>query len=195
MSDGSGTLRLRVHGLDCAEEMAALRREVGPVVGGEDRLSFDLLGGIMTVSTPASPAAIVAAVARTGMRAEIATEARPVSGLQLHDDRRERNLFTALSGVFGAAGFLTHAVMAGGLVEAIGSEGLGHTHAVPAISRVLYVLGILAGLRFVLHKAWLSAIRLRPDMNLLMTVAIVGAITLGEWYHHRIHIQLRKQNR
>ena len=34
----SDTLRVKVHGLDCAEEVAALRREVGPAVGGEERL-------------------------------------------------------------------------------------------------------------------------------------------------------------
>lgn len=27
-------LEFRVHGMDCAEEIAILRREVGPVVGG-----------------------------------------------------------------------------------------------------------------------------------------------------------------
>ena len=49
MTHVAGALRLKVHGLDCAEEVASLRREVGPVVGGEDRLSFDVLGGTMTV--------------------------------------------------------------------------------------------------------------------------------------------------
>ena len=39
----------RVHGLDCAEEVTSLRREVGPVVGGADNLQFDLVGGRMTV--------------------------------------------------------------------------------------------------------------------------------------------------
>ena len=38
----SEALRLKVHGLDCAEEVAALHREVGPAVGGEDRLTFVL---------------------------------------------------------------------------------------------------------------------------------------------------------
>lgn len=182
MTDGTGTVRLKVHGLDCAEEVVSLRREVGPVVGGEDRLSFDILGGTMTVDAPISAGSVIAAVARTGMRAEVIHEARPTSGLQVHDDRRERNVFTLLSGTFAAAGFVTHAVMAGGPMQALGHEGLGHGHAVPFVAVGLYALGILCGVRFVIRRAWRSAIRLRPDMNLLMTVAILGAIVLGEWF-------------
>src|SRR6185295_18919555 len=33
-----------------------------------------------------------------------------------------------------------------------------------------------------LPKAWLALQRLRPDMNLLMTIAVVGAVGIGEWF-------------
>ena len=182
MANAVAALRLKVHGLDCAEEVAALRREVGPVVGGEARLSFDILAGTMTVDAPTPAGTVIAAVARTGMRAEIVQESGPTSGLQLHDDRRARNLFTILSGSFTAAGFVAHALQAGGPLRALGGEGLAHGHAVPLVAIGLYALGIVCGLRFVVRKAWLSAKHLRPDMNLLMTIAILGAIALGEWF-------------
>ena len=182
MANNAAGLRLKVHGLDCAEEVAALRCEVGPVVGGEARLSFDILAGTMTVDATTPAGTIIAAVARTGMRAEIVQESRPTSGLQLHDDRRERNLFTILSGAFTAAGFVTHALQAGGLLQALGGEGLAHGHAVPLVAIGLYALAIVCGLRLVVRKAWLSAKHLRPDMNLLMMIAILGAIALGEWF-------------
>jgi Cd2+/Zn2+-exporting ATPase len=40
----------RVRGLDCAEEVAVLKQAVGPLVGGADRLAFDVLNGRMTVA-------------------------------------------------------------------------------------------------------------------------------------------------
>ena len=37
------------------------------------------------------------------------------------------------------------------------------------------------GLWVVLPKAWIALKHLRPDMNLLMTVAAIGAVFIGEW--------------
>ena len=39
----------RVSGLDCAGEVAILRAEVGPLVGGADNLASDVLNGRMVV--------------------------------------------------------------------------------------------------------------------------------------------------
>lgn len=50
----STTLRFKIQGMDCAEEIATLKREVGPLVNGEDRLSFNLLEGAMSVDREAS---------------------------------------------------------------------------------------------------------------------------------------------
>ena len=57
----------KITGMDCAEEIALLQREVGPVVGGGDLLGFDLLRGRMTVAAEPSAVtdtAILAAVKR-----------------------------------------------------------------------------------------------------------------------------------
>jgi hypothetical protein len=35
-----GAKAFRIRGMDCAEEVAILKREVGPLVGGEERLSL-----------------------------------------------------------------------------------------------------------------------------------------------------------
>ena len=61
----------RVEGLDCAEEIAILKRQVGPIVGGEDALSFQVLHGKMMIETAEETPAetICAAVAKTGMKA------------------------------------------------------------------------------------------------------------------------------
>jgi Cd2+/Zn2+-exporting ATPase len=40
---------------------------------------------------------------------------------------------------------------------------------------------MLAGGWFLLPKAWRAVLRLRPDINLLVTIAAVGASIIGEW--------------
>ena len=42
----------RIHGMDCADEVAILKREMGPLVGDSSRLSFDILRGKMYVDSP-----------------------------------------------------------------------------------------------------------------------------------------------
>lgn len=178
------TFAFKIHGMDCAEEVAVLKREVGPVVGGEDRLNFDILNGRMTVaieSINVSPERIREAVARTGMQAEDWQEVKAGPGNKGVWQRRWHTILTAASGVFTALGFLSHVWAAKGLYAAFGSEGMGVAHQVPTAARALYGLGILVGVWFIVPKAWFAARRLRPDMNLLMTVAIVGAVIVGEW--------------
>lgn len=175
-------IQFKIHGMDCAEEVAVLRRELGSLVGGEQNLTFDVLQGRLTVSGSRPDAsAITEAVRRTGMRAELwqventtaPTPSRAWNG---------RTIATVASGVLTVAGFATHAALNGGVAAALGSEGLGATATIPLIARVLYMGAVLSGAWFVLPKAWYSLRRLRPDMNLLMTIAVVGAIGIGEWF-------------
>jgi len=174
-------LELKVHGLDCAEEVAVLRREIGPVVGSEEHLAFDVLRGKMTVLPTAREGSldeIRRAVSRTGMRAEPWRE----SGTeQAFWQRRGRTVSVAASGLLLAAGFVVHAGLAGGALAALAGEGAGAVHAVPLAARLLYLVAILTGGWFVLPKAWYAARSLRPDMNLLMAVAVTGAVAIGEW--------------
>ena len=55
-------------------------------------------------------------------------------------------------------------------------------HVFPLVVWVLYLAAIIVGAWQVIPKAWQALIRLRPDMNLLMVVAILGAIAMGEWF-------------
>src|SRR3546814_11698552 len=40
---------IKIHGMDCADEVTLLKREVGPVVGSQN-MSFDLINGRMSVA-------------------------------------------------------------------------------------------------------------------------------------------------
>ena len=46
----------------------------------------------------------------------------------------------------------------------------------------MYAAAIVAGAWYVFPRAWLALRRFRPDMNLLMTVAVIGAAVIGEWF-------------
>ena len=186
MTQPAMKMQLKIRGMDCAEEIAILKREVGPLVGGEDRLGFDLLKAKMTVAVPAgkeiTEREVVQAVERTGMRAQVWREGSEEVEKQGVWQRRGRTILAAMSGLAALAGFLTHAVLAGGVSEALGSEGLGVAHGVPLAARAFYTLAIVAGVWTVAPKAWFALRRLRPDMNLLMTVAVLGAVAIGEWF-------------
>ena len=181
----SPALDFRIRGMDCADETAILRREIGPVVGGEGKLSFDILNGRMRVADAGAVSAdiVIKAVARTGMRATPWTDGKDADAMATAaKGRGRRTVLTAASGVFAAAAFVTHATIAGGIAGAIGSEGLGLAHEVPLAVRALYLASIAAGTWYILPRAWFAARSLRPDMNLLMVIAVIGAMTIGEWF-------------
>ena len=172
----------RVNGLDCAEEVAILNRVVGPEVGGAEHLAFDVLNGRMTVLEGAKPLRddqIVKIVGSTGMSAK-PWDAESAEADQAAHFRRQR-LFTALSGGLWAAGFVWHVVESG----AIGAVGLFSGHGevpIPLMEIAAFLIAIVFGVWLVAPKAWSSARRLSPDMNLLMVVAVAGAIALGEYF-------------
>ena len=180
----SDQILLRIHGMDCAEEIAALKREVGPLVG-EDKLAFDLLNGRMSIDMKPNvslEASIVEAVTRAGLRAEPWTEGETSEEAQTEVRRkRVQSWLTTASGLFTALGFAVHALLAGGVLAAFeaGEHGLGST---PLPSILLYTIAVFSAARYVAPKAWLAAKRLRPDMNLLMMVAVAGAIGIGAWF-------------
>lgn len=164
------TLELRIHGLDCTEEVALLKRELLPVVGDEERLGFDVLGGRLTVEMDDASYDrddVLNAIERTGLKAE--PWEQDSEGNETFWDRHSRSILTTVSGLFGAAGLA---------VQLLSDE----PETVPVVAIGLYLVGILAGLVLVLPKAWRSLVSLRPDMNLLMTVAVIGAIVIGEWF-------------
>lgn len=177
-------LRFKVHGLDCAAEISALEREVGPLAGGADKLAFNLIRGEMTVLDSALPVStndVKKAVARAGLTAEEQGTASDNQGPE-NSHQRYRTLFTALSGIGVLKGIAFHFWHAGGVSEGFQLFSGHGGQAVPSLEIVAYALAIGFGVLFVLPKAWHAARRVRPDINLLMVIAVAGAIGIGEWF-------------
>ena len=85
-------------------------------------------------------------------------------------------MVTATSGLFPGAGFVVQ-VLTGG-----SSYLLGASESPPSIFvRGLFITSAIVGSSIVLPKAWIAPRRGRMDMNVLMIVAVAGAIGIGEF--------------
>lgn len=171
-----------VSGLDCAEEVGILRRALKPIVDDESQLAFDVLNGRMIVLDGAqsvSDQLIIEAVAETGMTAQPWSKA--AAGAGYHRDFVRLRNFVGLSAAAWAAGIIFHVSQSGfaGILTLFAGHG---QDPVPWVETVLFMLAIVFGAWHVAPKALFAARRLAPDMNLLMIVAVGGALLIEETF-------------
>lgn len=172
----------RVNGLDCAEEVAILNKVLAHDLGGEEHLAFDVINARMTILKTANPMSaqeVIDRVASTGMSAKIWDAGSAEADAAAHLTRQK--LFTGLSAGFWAVGLGYHVVETGlsGAVQIF--SGHGGT-AMPIFEIGAFLLAVLFGVWLVAPKALSAARRVSPDMNLLMVIAVAGALALGEFF-------------
>ncbi len=159
--------RFHIPDMDCASEVRALEEALQGIVGIR-RLRFDLVGRRLTVACDGedpSPESVLARIRTTGLRAELA--AATVVGDHPEDARRR--WATVLSGVLFGIGGAVH----------LATVGVEAAPTIPAI--LLYAAAILIGGAYIAPRAWRAARALRADMNVLMTLAVAGAVAIGQW--------------
>jgi Cd2+/Zn2+-exporting ATPase len=152
----------KIEGMDCHEEVAILERRLKTLVGLE-ALDADVLGQRLRIKYDAAKlntSAIAEAVAQTGMRAWLEHE----QPLGRAPTAATRLTFVLLSGL---------AVGLGMLLELWGVHG-------PMVV-TLYAAAIASGGVYSLRRAIHAARSLALDINVLMLVAVCGAMALGEW--------------
>lgn len=170
-------LELRIHGLDCAEEVALLRRELGGREGVLD-LTFDVVKAKMTIThdpSILSQRKIEDAIHGTGMRSE-PWSPEPEVGLPFWR-RHSRAILTALSGV---------SLMCGSAIDFTYShltllEWLGSDSPPVAGTALLYAAAVAFGFGPSIPKLLGSLHARRADLSVLMAVSLFGAIFLREW--------------
>ncbi len=167
----------RVCGLDCAEEVKLIRRRLDNEPGVA-RLSFDVLNGRMTADfDPAVISAdhIATAVSGIGLECRLWHD-RPSEAPWW--SRYSREAATAVSGIALAAGLIYQGFKTGEVFAMIAHDHAGH---LLPFALAMFSIAIAAGAWFVVPKGLRALSALRPDMNALVLISIVGACTLGEW--------------
>src|SRR6187402_3520186 len=151
----------RVEGMDCNEEVVILERRLRPLAGME-ALSADLVGQRLHVSYDAAKlttAAIVDAVGQTGMRMWLEHEGPGASS----PDVRVRFWLTVAAGVAIASGIAIRAWS-------------------PTLAVGLLIAATVAGGIFPSRRAFVALRTRTVDINVLMIIAVIGAMFLGEWF-------------
>ncbi|OAT82931.1 hypothetical protein A6M21_08480 [Desulfotomaculum copahuensis] len=155
--------RLRLTGLDCADCAAKLASRLGGMDGvGEVDLNFG--AGILTISHSIPVSEVIRMINGSGYGAEpVEAVSRPAHAPEGFKAGR-RLLLTVLCGVFLGAGFIFS------LTELPAAYSIG-----------LYLLAIISGGLYTAISGWRAIKSLSPDMNFLMTVAVIGAAAIGQW--------------
>jgi Zn2+/Cd2+-exporting ATPase len=162
-----------------------LRRVLLPLLNeDETKLRVDALNGKLSVAGgELDESRLVAAVATTGMQASpwreesggincacCGEDAEPPSSSWRG---KLREILTLASGLLMVAAFIAH-------LSARGWQAVLDGRQLPLAALLLYLGAVAAGFSQVLPRAWRSLRRLSPDMNLLMSLAVLGALILGE---------------
>jgi len=151
----------RVEGMDCHEEVVILERRLKPLMGLE-AMSADVIGQRLHVQYDAAKlttADMVDAVGQTGMRMWLEHEEPRASA----PDVRARLWLTVASGAALTAGLAATALER------------------PLAAVLCFVAGALVGGVYPARRA-VTALRTRTvDINVLMVIAVAGALGLGEW--------------
>ncbi|MFN3152746.1 heavy metal translocating P-type ATPase [Bremerella sp.] len=179
----SQSVSLQVAELDCAEEVRILKDGLAEKPGIE-KLDFDVMRGRMDVHYDAqhwNVTRLLEAVSSLGMTAQEVVETPSTPSEQepvRHNNNRERALVR--SGAFLLVAVVIQAWESGGIAALFGHGEGAHTISVLAI--LLYLISISLGIRWIAPKAFKAVMRFSADMNLLMTVAVAGAIILGDFF-------------
>jgi len=164
---------LNVAGMDCADEVAAVKGVLEPLAD-VDHVEVNLIRGTVTVShhdSTLSADALITAIGKAGLKAtssgSLHEEASGIAGVGPF-----RLISVAISGVVLGAGLLW------GWLPAVISGGEPGS---ATIQLWLYMVSIIAGGSVILPKAMGAVRRISLDMNVLMSLAVLGAVGIGEW--------------
>lgn len=161
-TSGGVETTLRVVGMDCADEVEAIQRVLRPIKGVRD-VRVNLMAGKVVVwhDETVSASDLINAIGKEGMTARAEGSGEDYAG---REARNMRLVLVAASGLCTGLGLL-----------------ISWSIRDAATANVAFAVAILAGGSLILPKTVRALRRFSLDMNVLMTVAVIGALAIGEW--------------
>jgi Cd2+/Zn2+-exporting ATPase len=152
----------RIQAMDCPTEQTLIQNKLGKLTGVQ-ALEFNLINRVLGVThNLASTASIVDAIASLGMQAEPLEQ-----GDETAAPAPEKKPWwpLALSGV-----------------TALGAEVIHFTNAAPNwVVAIIALISILSGGLGTYKKGWIALKNFNLNINALMSIAVTGAILIGQW--------------
>ena len=131
-------------------------------------MDVNVLTGRVTIGheTQVEVSTLIASIDKTGLKASIFKQPSPsTTNDKTSSAQKQRLIVVIISALTCGLGLL------------LSWQKL----APPSTTIPLFVIAIISGGWFIYPKAWAALQRFQADMNLLMTIAVIGAAFIGEW--------------
>ncbi|UVL40179.1 heavy metal translocating P-type ATPase [Pseudomonas sp. B21-040] len=159
---GARLSSFRIDAMDCPTEQTLIQNKLGKLAGVQ-QLEFNLINRVLGVTHDLpSTAPIIEAIKSLGMQAEPLEQ-----GVEAPAPAPEKKPWwpLALSGV-----------------GAMAAEVIHFTNAAPTwVVAVIALVSILSGGLTTYKKGWIALKNLNLNINALMSIAVTGAILIGQW--------------
>ncbi|MCP1509429.1 Cd2+/Zn2+-exporting ATPase [Pseudomonas marginalis] len=151
----------RIEAMDCPTEQTLIQNKLGKLAGVQ-QLEFNLINRILGVTHDLpSTAPIIDAIKSLGMQADPIEEGTPAA----EPPAKKHWWPLALSGV-----------------GALAAEVIHFTNAAPTwVIALVALVSILSGGLTTYKKGWIALKNLNLNINALMSIAVTGAILIGQW--------------
>jgi Cd2+/Zn2+-exporting ATPase len=158
---GSRLSTFRIEAMDCPTEQTLIQNKLGKLAGVQ-QLEFNLINRILGVTHDLpNTAPIIDAIKSLGMQADPIEEGTPAA----EPPAKKHWWPLAVSGV-----------------GALGAEVLHFTGAAPTwVVAIVALVSILSGGLTTYKKGWIALKNLNLNINALMSIAVTGAVLIGQW--------------
>ncbi|MFN5027593.1 MAG: heavy metal translocating P-type ATPase, partial [Burkholderiales bacterium] len=169
---GAKELRFKIQNMDCPTEEALVRKAIGGLPGVV-ALEFDLLNRILTVGhTLTNVSSIDTALSSIGMAGVPLAAGKPDATAVAAEEHQAASISKRQWILMTVAG-----------IAAISAEVVAYTtgNETSITVAVLALTAIFTSGVETLKKGWIALKTFTLNINLLMSVAVIGAVAIGQW--------------